>query len=135
MTRVRIAVLVVGAGLLLSWAPASAHHSFSAEFDEKQPITITGCVTKVEWMNPHTHFYLDVKGAGGKVTSWDFELGSPNALMHEGWMRNSLKIGDEVTVQGYRAKDGSNLVNAKTVRLGNGQSIFGASSAPDAGTH
>ncbi len=135
MTRIQRAVLASGAGLVLAWAPASAHHSFSAEFDERRPITVSGCVTKVEWMNPHMHFYMDVRDANGKVTNWDFELGSPNALMHEGWTRSSLKIGDEVTVQGYRAKDGSNLVNAKTVKLANGQNVFGASSAPDAGAH
>ena len=133
MTKIRLAVLASSASLFLSTGPAFAHHSFAAEFDEKQPITISGCVTKVEWMNPHAHFYLDVVDGRGKVTNWDFELGSPNALMHEGWMRNSLKIGDDVTVQGFRAKDGSNLVNAKTVRLADGHSIFGASSAPDSG--
>ena len=133
MTKIRLAVLASGASVLLTSAPALAHHSFAAEFDEKQPITISGCVTKVEWMNPHAHFYLDVADANGKVANWDFELGSPNALMHEGWMRKSLKIGDEVTVQGFRAKDGSKLVNAKTVRLADGRSVFGASSAPDSG--
>jgi Family of unknown function (DUF6152) len=135
MTRIRFAVLVSGASAVLACAPAFAHHSFAAEFDERQPITISGCVTKVEWMNPHAHFYLEVKDAQGKVTNWDFELGSPNALMHEGWMRGSLKPGDDVTVQGYRAKDGSNLVNAKTVKLADGRSVLTGSSAPGGGTH
>lgn len=135
MTRISLAVLVSGASLFLASAPAFAHHSFAAEFDERQPITISGCVTKVEWMNPHAHFYLDVKDAQGKVTNWEFELGSPNALMREGWMRGSMKVGDEVTVQGYRSKDGSQLVNARSVKLSDGRSLFGASSAPDSATH
>ena len=133
MTRIRLAVLASGASLFIGRAPMFAHHSFppesfpaasfDAEFDDRQPILISGCVTKVEWSNPHTHFYLDVKDAQGKVTNWDFELASPNALMHEGWMRNSLKPGADVTVQGYRAKDGSNLVNAKTVKLSEGRQV------------
>lgn len=135
MTQIRFAVLVSGASLFLATAPAFAHHSFAAEFDERQPITIKGCVTKLEWTNPHAHFYLDVTDEHGKVTNWDFELGSPNALMHEGWMRNSLKPGDDVTVQGFRAKDGSNLVNAKTVKLSDGRRVFAGSSAPDSGSH
>lgn len=135
MTRIRLAVLVSGASLFLASGPLLAHHSFAAEFDEKQPITISGCVTKLEWTNPHAHFYLDVKDEHGKVTNWDFEMGSPNALMHEGWMRTSLKPGDDVVVQGFRAKDGSNLVNAKTVKLSDGRRVFAGSSAPDAGTH
>jgi hypothetical protein len=131
MTRIRLAVLASGTSLFLAAGSASAHHSFAAEFDEKQPITINGCVTKVEWMNPHAHFYLDVKDEHGKVVKWDFELGSPNALMHQGWMRGSLNLGDDVTVQGFRAKDGSNLVNARTVKLADGRSVFAGSSAPD----
>jgi hypothetical protein len=121
--------------MFLAVAPAFAHHSFAAEFDERQPITISGCVTKLEWTNPHAHFYLDVKDAQGKVTNWDFEMGSPNALMHEGWFRTSLKPGDDVTVQGFRAKDGSNLVNAKTVKLSDGRNVFAGSSAPAGTAH
>lgn len=135
MTRIRLAVLASGATLFLASTPAFAHHSFAAEFDEKQPITISGCVTKLEWTNPHAHFYLDVKDANGKVTNWDFELGSPNALMHEGWNRSSLKPGDDITVQGFRAKDGSNLVNAKSVKLSDGRRVFAGSSAPENGAH
>ncbi len=135
MTQIRFAVLVSSASMLLAVAPAFAHHSFAAEFDERQPITIIGCVTKLEWTNPHAHFYLDVKDAQGKVTNWDFEMGSPNALMHEGWIRTSLKPGDDVTVQGFRAKDGSNLVNAKTVKLSDGRSVFAGSSAPAGTAH
>ena len=134
MPRIRYAILLSGGSAFLACAPLLAHHSFAAEFDESQPITISGCVTKVEWMNPHVHFYLDVKDAEGKVTKWEFELGSPNGLLREGWMRNSLKPGDDIKVQGYRAKDGSHLVNAKTVKLADGNSVFGASSAPENGS-
>jgi DNA/RNA endonuclease YhcR with UshA esterase domain len=83
-------------------APVLAHHSFSAEYDRSKPITVKGTVTKVEWMNPHARFYVDVKDDSGAVTNWEFELGSPNGLMREGWSRNSLKEGDVVTVSGSR---------------------------------
>src|SRR5579885_2694604 len=111
--------------------PALAHHSFAAEYDSAKPITLTGTVTKVEWMNPHARFYLDVKDDSGKVTNWEFELGSPNGLMRRGWTRNSLKIGDVVEVNGSRAKDGSNLVNATNVAFENGKRVLGGVSSAD----
>lgn len=107
--------------------PALAHHSFAAEYDVKQPITMTGTVTKVEWLNPHARFYIDVKDKGGKVINWEFELGSPNSLMRKGWTRNSLKPGDVVTVDGFRAKDGSSLGNARTINLADGRKVFAGS--------
>jgi hypothetical protein len=129
--RAKIAVLLVGAGLLASM-PVFAHHSFAAEYDRAKPVTLTGTVTKVEWMNPHARFYVDVKDDSGKVTNWEFELGSPNGLMRQGWTRNSLKEGDMVTVEGSLAKDGSNLANARTVKLADGRKVF-AGSAEETG--
>ncbi len=114
--------------MLAAAAPALAHHSFAAEFDASQPIALKGTVTKIEWMNPHAYFYIDVKDASGKVASWGLEMGSPNGLMRQGWTRNSLKIGDEVTVDGSKAKDGSNIANARSVILSDGTKLFAASS-------
>jgi hypothetical protein len=116
----------------LASVPAFAHHSFAAEYDNKKPVTLTGTVTKVEWMNPHARFYLDVKDEGGNVANWEFELGSPNGLMRQGWTRSSLKEGDQVTVSGSLAKDGSKLANARTVTLSDGRKVF-AGSAEETG--
>ena len=125
--KTRIAVLLAGIGLLASM-PVFAHHSFAAEYDRNKPITLTGTVTKVEWMNPHARFYVDVKDDAGKVTNWEFELGSPNGLMRMGWTRNSLKPGDVVSIEGSQAKDGANLVNARSVKLADGRKVFAGSS-------
>ena len=125
--------LIAAVGLILSPALAFAHHSFVAEFDAKNPINVTGTVTRVEWMNPHTWFYIDVKDDTGAVTNWGFEMGSPNGLMRAGWTKNSMKIGDVVTVEGSRARDGSHHANARAVRLkSTGQRLFGASSEGNA---
>jgi hypothetical protein len=125
-------ILAVSAGLVVATLPLVAHHSFAAEYDDKKPITLTGTVTKMEWMNPHAHFYLDVKDHEGKVTNWEFELANLNSLIRRGWTRNSLKPGDVVTVEGSLAKDGSALVNAKNVTLSDGRKVF-AGSAPEEG--
>ena len=127
--RTRFAVFVAGLGLLLSAGPVLAHHAFAAEYDAKKPIKLTGTVTKLEWLNPHTWFYIDVKDDNGKVTNWGFEMGSPNILLRAGWTRNSMKPGDVVTVEGSRAKDGSSNANVKAVTLAStGQQLFGGSS-------
>ena len=109
------AAIVLSIGLCRS---AAAHHSFAAEYDATKPIKLTGKVTKLEWENPHTYFYIDVKDATtNQVANWSVELGSPNSLMRLGWTRKSMKIDDIVTVEGSLAKDGSKLVNARTVSL------------------
>ena len=124
----KVKVLGVLAGMALAALPVLAHHSFAAEYDAAKPITVKGTVTKVEWMNPHARFYVDVKDDAGKVTNWEFELGSPNGLMRAGWTRNSLKQGDMITVSGSLAKDGSNLGNARSVTLADGKKVFAGSS-------
>jgi DNA/RNA endonuclease YhcR with UshA esterase domain len=116
---------VVGIFLALAAAgPAAAHHSFATQYDADQPVTLTGVVTKVEWMNPHARFYVDVKDDSGNVTNWNLELASPNVLTRNGWSRNSLKEGDQVTVEGSRARSGANMANARTVKLADGRQVF-----------
>ena len=121
----------VGLGLLFQVLPAWAHHAFAAEFDAKNGITLSGAVTRFEWSNPHAWIYLDVKDEGGKATNWSFELGSPKVLLRRGWRRDALKEGDQVTIQGFRAKDGSNVANAHTVTLPDGRSVFAGSQGAD----
>jgi Family of unknown function (DUF6152) len=121
-----LAVIAI-AGLFVCSAPVIAHHSFSAEFDANQPIKLTGTVTKLEWANPHAWLYIDVKDETGKIANWGLELGGPNVLMRQGWSRNSLKAGDVIMVEGTRAKDGSNIANARSITL-NGKRMFAGSS-------
>ena len=120
------------AAVLCAAAPVLAHHSFAAEYDANKPVTLKGTVTKVEWMNPHARFYIDVKDASGKVTNWNLELASPNVLVRNGWTRKSLSVGDEVTVEGSQAKDGTSMANARVVTLAGGKRVFAGSSGGDA---
>jgi len=129
--RYRIGVFAAAAALLAT-APVRAHHSFAAEYDANKPVTLKGTVTKVEWTNPHARFYVEVKDERGEVTNWNLELASPNVLVRNGWTRKSLNVGDEVTVQGSAAKDGSKMANARVVMLADGRRVFAGSSGGDA---
>jgi len=128
--RSALAILVVALALNVTPRPLAAHHSFSAEFDAKRPFRMSGVVTKIEWQNPHTCVYIDVTdGASGKVTNWGMEMGSPNGLMRNGWTRNTLKIGDVVSVEGSLSRDNKPIGNARVVILmATGQRLFAASS-------
>ena len=117
------------AGLLT--IPLLAHHSFQAEFDAAKAVTLTGVVTKLEWTNPHAHFYLEVKGADGRITNWNLELASPNVLRRLGLNREIFKIGETVTVFCAQAKDGSSLASARTVTLPDGRKMSAGSMADD----
>lgn len=110
-----------------------AHHSFAAEFDASKRVTLKGTVTKVDWRNPHIYVYLNVKDDTGKVTEWACEGGPPNVLLREGWTRNSVKEGDEVTIDGAVAKDGSKRCNSRSVNLADGRKVFAGSSEDSAG--
>jgi hypothetical protein len=128
--RRRIVVCLGIALLFAAHVPVRAHHSFAAEFDADKPFKVTGPVTKVEWTNPHVWFYVDVKDAAGSA-NWAMEMGSPNGLLRAGWTRNSIRIGDVVTVEGFRARERSNIGSASVVILAStGQTLFAGSSAP-----
>jgi hypothetical protein len=124
------AILLVLAGLATSLS-VSAHHSFAAQYDINQPITLAGKVTKVEWTNPHARIYVDVTDDAGNTSNWNVELGSPNFLRRAGWSRNDLQIGDEVTVSGSMARSGADMANASSIILENGKQVFGRNAADD----
>jgi hypothetical protein len=115
----------VAAALLLAAMRISAHHAFAAEYDENRRVTVSGTVTRFDWTNPHAWLYVDGKDESDKAATWSFEMGSPNGLLHRGWRRTELKKGDQVTVEGYRAKDGRNVANAGTVTMPDGRRLFG----------
>jgi Family of unknown function (DUF6152) len=113
------------AALLLAGPPISAHHAFAAEYDENKRVTFSGIVTRFEWTNPHVWLHVEGKDETGKATSWSFEMGSPNGMLHRGWSRTDLKKGDPITVDGYCAKDARNVANARIVTLPDGRKLFG----------
>lgn len=123
-----VCAVAFGAACAPAQGTVSAHHAFSAEFNAAKTITLTGVLTKIEWTNPHAHIHVNGTEQDGTVTDWNFELGSPNALMRRGWLRSTLQIGDRITVSGYVAKDGSHLANARSVTLSDGRTVFAGSS-------
>jgi hypothetical protein len=126
----RVALFVIGVALL-SAQTLIAHHSFAAEFDRNSPVTLTGSVTRVDWGNPHIWVFMDVKDDTGKVSNWGVEGGAPNALFRNGWRKDSLKVGDTVTVEGFKSKDGLPRANANRVTLPDGRRVFAGSSSGD----
>ena len=128
---VMLALVVVSAGLLFSSAPVSAHHAFAATFDTSKPITVRGVVTKIELINPHSWFWLDVKNPDGTVTNWMVECGSPNIMLRRGFTKRSLEVGTELTIQGYQAKNGQNKANGSSVTFKDGKKLFVGGSNPD----
>jgi hypothetical protein len=115
-------------GLVLTAAPAFAHHPFAPEYDWKKPMTVAGTITKVEWMEPHVQLTINGKDASGSTASWVVEMGSPDELSKFGWAKSTLKQGDSLAVDGWLASDGSKRINAKSVRLSSGREMFAASS-------
>jgi hypothetical protein len=122
--------------LFLAATPALAHHSFASEYDEKKIVTVSGTVTQFDWTNPHALLYVDGKDENGKAAIWKFEMGSPGGLVSRGWKKTDLKVGDQITIDGFAAKDGTNLANARIVTMPSGRRLFGGfASTPGAPTH
>src|SRR5438874_4872452 len=117
LMRAKFGIFLATAAILIASLPAIAHHAFAAEYDADQPVTLKGKVTKFEWTNPHARFYIDVADEKGTLTNWNLELASPNVLKRNGWSIKSIQVGDLVSVEGSRAKDGSKMANAKVVTL------------------
>ena len=130
MTRTLLAVSILGFGLLVITAPTLAHHSEAAEYDTTKPVKVTGTIKKVEWQNPHVWFYVDVKEADGKITTWGFSGAPPGSLMRRGITKEALKIGAVVNVEGSRARDGSNNASGRNVTFADGKNVF---TAPEGG--
>lgn len=126
--RIVIGIVI---GVTLATVPVWAHHSFAAEFDIDKPVTLTGTVTQMEWINPHAWIHIDVKGPDGKITSWMVEGGSPNILLRRGFTKNSLEAGTEIVITGYQAKSGENRANGANITFKDGKRLFLGGSNPD----
>jgi hypothetical protein len=126
--KFRLAIPILSVFLM----PVFAHHSFEAEYDDKKPVTLKGVVYKLDWTNPHIWVWIDAKDENGKVTRWSCEGGNPNSLRRSGWTRNTLKAGDEITIEGFRAKDGTNTCNGRAVKFADGKRLFAGSSGDGA---
>lgn len=130
--RTKLAMLLAGAGLLLTAVPVAAHHAFAAEFDANNPIKLRGTVVKMEWINPHSWIHIDVKRPDGKVDRWMIEGGPPNALYRRGFTKDSLPVGSDILVEGFRAKDGSTRGNGRDITFSDGKKLFLGSSGTGA---
>jgi hypothetical protein len=131
--RIRLVVVVAGIALVVAAAPAGAHHAFASEFDAKKPVKFQGTVTKMEWINPHAWMHVAVKKADGTVENWMIEAGSPNSLFRRGINKNTVRVGMQVVVDGYQARDGSRRANGRDVTLPEGRKLFlGSQQTPGA---
>ena len=126
MLKTRFLGLFAAAGMTLG-VPAYAHHSFAAEFDGSRSLRLTGTITRIEWSNPHSYFFIDVKDDKGNIANWGCEGAGPGALTRRGWKKGDVKLGDTLIVDGYPAKDGSHLIDARRVTLPDGRSVSGGS--------
>ncbi|HLQ44583.1 MAG TPA: DUF6152 family protein [Planctomycetaceae bacterium] len=129
--KAKLAVVIAGVGFAVAAPPVLAHHAFAAEYDANRPVTLKGVVTRLEWTNPHSHFFVDVQDDKGNTINWKLELASPNVLIQNGWRKQTINIGDTVTIEGAMAKDGSSTANARVFTLADGRRLSAASSGGD----